>query len=516
MRSEWRRFAPLGLYLSLLAALAAAGLYIVQREWNLPLQISVGLIVIGLALFAVLDPNRVRVALTGRQARYGSNALVMSVAFIGILVVANYLVYNNSKRWDLTEDKQFTLAPETLSTLESLPSTVKAQAFYTPRISSEQAQNLLDQYQFHAKGKFEYQFIDPVVDPLAAEQAKVTRDGTLIVSMDGRQEPVTTVNEQELTAALVRLINPEERAVYFLAGHGEYSPDEAGEQSFALARQTLESKNYAVKTLNLLAENKIPEDAKIIVIAGPRKPVSEAEVALLDQFLAGGGALIVMAEPLVVTDFGDEADPLAAYLAQAWGINLGEDIIYDQTSNQPFAPFAAEYGSHAITEKMQRITSQFPTVRSVSAGSPESGVSLVELVKTAPNSWAETDLAALQAQEPQLAFDDGQDILGPVSMAVAAENFENRGRLVVFGDSDFVADSAFTAYGNGDLFVNSVDWAAGQENLISLTPKQTTQRMMLPPQRVSLNLVLLGSVFVLPGLALLAGVGVWLQRRKRG
>ena len=130
MKPSWRRFAPLGLYLAGLAVLAAAGLFLVQREWNLPLQISLGLIVIGLAVFVLLDPQRTRQILTGRQARYGSNALVLSIAFIGILVVINYLVYNNSKRWDMTEDKRYTLAPETIATLAELKEPVKAMAFF--------------------------------------------------------------------------------------------------------------------------------------------------------------------------------------------------------------------------------------------------------------------------------------------------------------------------------------------------------------------------------------------------
>jgi ABC-type uncharacterized transport system involved in gliding motility auxiliary subunit len=278
----------------------------------------------------------------------------------------------------------------------------------------------------------------------------------------------------------------------------------------------LERKNYTVKTLNLLAENKIPEDATLIVIAGPRKPVADTEVELLDLYLSGGGALIVMQEPLPVTDFGEAADPMVDYLAQTWGITLGEDILIDQTSTQPFAPYAAEYGEHAITQKMQRITSQFPTARSVTISSTESSPSLVELVRTAPNSWAETDLVALEDQSAQISFNEGQDMAGPVSLAVVAENFETSGRLVVFGDSDFAADTAFQAFGNGDLFVNSVDWAAGQEDLINLTPKQNTQRLMIPPQRYTMNLILLGSVFVIPGLALLAGVAVFFQRRRRG
>ena len=105
MDSKWRRFAPLGLYLALLAGLTAIGLYFVQREWNLALQISLALFVIGLAAFAVLDPGRLRRALTGRQARYGSNAVIVTIAVLGILGMITYLAYKNDKRWDVTEDQ---------------------------------------------------------------------------------------------------------------------------------------------------------------------------------------------------------------------------------------------------------------------------------------------------------------------------------------------------------------------------------------------------------------------------
>jgi hypothetical protein len=81
------------------------------------------------------------------------------------------------------------------------------------------------------------------------------------------------------------------------------------------ALATLESKNYAVKTLNLLVDNKIPEDAEVIIVAGPLKPVSDDEVRLLKDFLANGGSLIVMQDPSIVTEFGEVEDPLSKMLA---------------------------------------------------------------------------------------------------------------------------------------------------------------------------------------------------------
>ena len=87
-----KRYAPVGLTVAGLAALAAFSLYFVQRTWNLPLQISVALIVLGLATFVLLDPDRTRNMLSGRQAQYGSNAFVLALAFVGIIIVINILV----------------------------------------------------------------------------------------------------------------------------------------------------------------------------------------------------------------------------------------------------------------------------------------------------------------------------------------------------------------------------------------------------------------------------------------
>jgi ABC-type uncharacterized transport system involved in gliding motility auxiliary subunit len=517
MNTAWRRYAPLGLYLALAALLAAVGLYTVQGSFTLPVQISLGVILIGLAVFALLDPDRVRRLLGGRQARYGSNALVLTVAFIGIVVVINYLVYNNTKRWDLTEDKQYTLAPETLDTLSKLPGEVQAQAFYSGRAPRETAEQLLEQLELSSGGKFDYEFVDPEANPVAAEQAGITQDATIVLSMGDQKQTLTSSTEEELVGGLVRLMNPERQAVYFLTGHGEKSLAAGGEQSYSTVERTLENKNYSVSELSLLTTNQIPEDAKTIVIGGPTSPLSEAEIELLQGFVENGGGLVILMEPPLTPDAAEAADPLASYLQESWGIQVGRDILVDLSSQQPYAPFALSYGEHAITRPFQRTTTQFPTARSVGAAAEApSGVSIIQLVLTGDQSWAETNLEGLAEGQSQPQYDAGQDLPGPVSLAVAAESFENNGRVLVIGDSDFPIDGNYTAWANGDLIINSVDWAVGQEDLINLTPKNQTSRVLLPPQASVMNLIFLGTVIVLPGLALLGGILTFIQRRRRG
>jgi ABC-type uncharacterized transport system involved in gliding motility auxiliary subunit len=333
--------------------------------------------------------------------------------------------------------------------------------------------------------------------------------------MGDRQEQTATLTEREFTGALVRLISGEERTVYFLTGHGELSPEGTDEQNYSQVTTTLENKNYIVNTLNLLSTNQIPADADLIVVAGARHPLAEEEIALLSDYVDQGGALMVLAEPLPLTEIGDQEDQLARYLADTWGITLGADIIVDQTSSQPFVVYADQYSDHLVTQKMQRVGTAFPTARSIQVDAQSEQATLVELILTANQSWAETDLEAV-ASGAEITLDEAEDRLGPLTIAVAGERSDTGGRVIVFGDAEFASNVNFGFLGNGDMFVNSIDWAVGQEELINLTPRTTTQRYMLPPQPYVMNLILLGVVFVLPGGVLASGVVVWVRRRRRG
>jgi ABC-type uncharacterized transport system involved in gliding motility auxiliary subunit len=450
-----KRLAPIGLYISLAAALVSGALYIVQRSFSLPLQISLACVVLGVAVFALLDPQRLREVLGGRQARYSSNILVLVLAFTGILIVLNYFVYKNPVRWDLTEDKQHTLSKETIETLKSIKDPVKVEAFFSSRTPSQPARDMLESYRYNSNGLLAYEFIDPEQDPVRAQAANVSRDGTIVLSQAGRSEQVSYVSEQDITSALIRLANPGKRAVYFLTGHGEYGPDETGTRSYSQVKASLIAKNYTVSTLSLLATRSIPEDALALIIAGPDKPVSAEELDIIKAYLEKGGSLVYLCEPTLVTQFGDSPDPLAPYLEQTWGIKLGDDMVIDLNYNPATVAVSASYGNHAITQKMGSMAIVLPSARSVTtSGAAQPEVAATILVQTATNSWAERDIASLKANKA--AFDAASDVAGPVSLAIASVNSTTGARVVVVGDSDFASTNNFTQYGNGDFLINVI------------------------------------------------------------
>lgn len=518
--NNMKKYAPIGLGVALLSFVITASYSFLNRQTDLKADVNfligIGLIIMGLAFYVMMDPESVRRTFSGRRARYGSNALVLSAAFLGILIILNVIVIQNPKSWDLTEDKVNTLTDESISVIERLEQPVQIVGFYSQEASFQiqSARDLLNKYIEASDGSITLEFVDPNENPVAAQEAGIEQDRSLVFTMGDRSEIVTFVSEIELTGALIRLISDEDGVVYFLTGHGEIDIEDIGNESYQTAISTLENKGYRVEALNLLIDTSVPEDAVTVVIARPLVPPQGYEVSLLADFLTQGGSLVILLEPHVLTRYGDAQDPLGEYLSAAWAIELQNDFVLDEQVQGYGQALAASYANHIITRKMDGIQTIFPTARSVQVGEPVDGVFTQVLIFTAEGlTWAETNIELL-ATTGEVNPDEGEDILGPVPIAASGENSVTGGRLVVFGDADFPSNFYYDTQRNGDMFINAVDWAAEQDELVDLTPHTAAPRflLILPQQIELINLI---SVYLMPGVVVAVGVGVYRQRRRK-
>jgi ABC-type uncharacterized transport system involved in gliding motility auxiliary subunit len=517
MKAGWKRWAPGGLIIAAAALVFALVWFVLKRQTDVPFQVALAVAALGALASILLDPARAKSALTGRQVRYGSNALLTTLAFLGILVVLNFLASRAPRRVDLTEDKTYTLSSETKLFLEELKSPARIIGFFTEDATGtrDSLRLLLDQYKAESSSQVDYEFLDPNAHPLEAERYNVTRDATLVVTMGEAFETVTLTTEEEITRALVRLANPEERKVYFLTGHGEGDLENTAEIGFSSLKDSLVSKNYEVANWNSIDASEAPADALVIVVPGLKAPLTLRETDLLKAYLEKGGGLVVMEDPTPGTSMEGKPDPLLDYLRKAWGIAVNDDVVVDLSSSQPFVGVAYQYANHPITERLQNLASYFRYARSLTtqaAGDESPGA--VALVSSSQNAWGETDFEALLAGDA-LGYDEGGDTAAPLTLAAVAEDTEMNSRVAVFGDSDFGSNADFYVLANGDLAVNAIDWAAKQDKLISITPKQVTQRYIVPPTVQTTGLIFLVSVVGLPAITALVGVSTWWTRRKR-
>ncbi len=465
----------------------------------------------------------------GTWSRTGSTVL-SSLFFLGILVFVALIVEMHPWRVDLTETGRHSLSAQTLNILRSLDEPIEIKAFFQTATPEEaQARDLLETYRYHSD-RISYRFIDPDRRPEMARRHEIRNYGSLVVEGFGRSRAASHADEQSITNALFKLSRDEEKKVYFLAGHGERSAEMGDKEGFFAARSALERENYRVEDLLLMQKRAVPHDASLVVIAGPGKSLFPEEIERLGTYVKGGGRLMVLLDP-----FHDGG--LTEFLL-SYGIELREDVIVDESvglfGGSALMPVVLTYGAHPITDNFAFATF-FPEARSVGIlDDLPHGVHVLPLAMTSQDAWGETDMEMLQ--EGVVSYDPQTDHAGPLNIVVLAEvhatgrgdgaddshspdaepsNGEPlMGRVLVAGDGDFASDAYFSLSGNGDLFLNMVNFLAGEEDLITIERRETQGQPLLLTDAQFQVIVWTVLVFV-PLLVLLAGLVMYRVRRRQ-
>jgi ABC-type uncharacterized transport system involved in gliding motility auxiliary subunit len=469
-----------------------------------------------------------------RQTRYGTMALTSVVAVVGILVIVNYLATRQSKRWDLTQGRIYSLSDQTVKILSGLDAPVTIRLFARDP-DFAQYRDRLDEYA-HASNRVSVQYIDADKQPALAKQYDVQTLGTTVFEYKGRVERVTASTEQDLTNGLIKVLAGRENHAYLTSGHGERDSASSDREGYSGIAAALQRDNFKVDKLVLAQQADVPSDATVVIVAGPSTDFFTNEIDALKRYIAKGGKVLFMVDP----PGKPESPPLAnlTALIQEWGVQLGNDVVVDVSGmgqllgTDASVPVAASYPTHAITQRFNYVTA-YPMARSVApvpdaASSPNKPVAQA-FIETSARSWAENDIKEM-ISTGKVAMDASQgDRQGPISLGVAVTapiqgaSADEAGkkdetqpkpevRLAVLGDSDFVANYAGNIPGNSDLFLNTVNWLAQQENLIAIRPRQPEDRRVTMTRTQQRNVLWL-SVFVLPGLIIGSGVYTWWRRR---
>ena len=484
---------------------------------------------------------------SARAVRVGTSAAAIALG-AALLVVVNYLGTRHWVRGDWTKAKIYSLSETTKKIVTGLKNPVRVTVFMTrgSRLFVP-VRELLSRYKA-LSSNIQVEELDPERNPARAEQLVKEfgiRQSTVVfrsgekkkyveedkladvdfssAGMGGSPEIKAFKGEEQFTSAILAVTENQFMKVYFTAGHGEPSVDgrERG-RGFADAKQLLERDNLSVGTWNCLGKPDLPADAGVIVVAGPRIAWLDPETGALDRYLAGGGHVLVLADPVLPgagappPDFG-----LGKFLADR-GARLGVDIVVDPANAVPMVGpetlIANRYGTHPIVRSLSAggLPTVFPLARSVQKTDPAStAFSFTTLIETTADGWGETSLSKLETEG---VVKDDKDTKGPVTIAAAVAPADEKkagdkpARLVVVGNSRFVANGALANAGNANLFLNAVHWLVGQEKLVGIAPK-TPEQASLALTQAQVRRIGLFAILGMPAFAIALGVWVWYRRR---
>jgi ABC-type uncharacterized transport system involved in gliding motility auxiliary subunit len=507
------------------AAVGIRFFYPVKEQWAYYLAWA-GLVCV--LLYTLSQWREIAKVFSRRQARYGTLAATSVLVVLGILVAINYIGSKQNKRWDLTANKQFSLADQSKNVLAKLDAPLQIQVF-AQEPEFPRYQDKMKEYEYSSK-QVSTEYIDPDKKPTIAKQNQIQQYGTIVFNYKGRTERVTSDAEQDITTGIIKVVTGQQKKVYFTQGHGEKDSGSAERDGYNAIAGALGRENYTVDKIVIAQQGSVPDDASVVIVAGPRTDFFPQEIDALKAYLGKGGKLLLALDP------PDKADspPLTKLIALAhdWGMDVGNDVVVDVSGmgrligTDASVPVAANYPSHAITQRFNFLTA-YPLSRSVTPVSGGVGGHTAQsFVETGQRSWAERDIKAL-ITSGQVALDESKgDKKGPVSIAAAvsapvtapdakqatADAPKPETRVIVIGDSDFAANSGLGIQGNRDLFMNMVGWLSQQENLISIRPKEADDRRITLTATQQSNIVWL-SLLIIPACIFGTGVYTWWRRR---
>jgi ABC-type uncharacterized transport system involved in gliding motility auxiliary subunit len=504
----------------------------VKPEWDQYAVYAAWAGLAGVLLYTLGQWRDIAAFFSRRQARYGALMSVSVLIVLGILIAVNWLSARQNKRWDLTANQVFSLSDQTVKLLKGLDAPVKFVVFDRGgELTRYQAR--LGEYAYQSD-KVSTEYIDIDKKPVLAKEYNIAQYGTIVVQYKDRKEQVTAFGEQELTGALIKVMTGEKKKVYFVQGHGEKDHSDTERAGYSTVAEALGRDNYAVEGLVLAQAKDVPADATLLIVAGPTTDFFPTEVDMLRRYLDKGGHVLALLDPN--TD-GKAVSPQFEALLREWGIQAGHDVVIDSSGagqllgTDASVPLAARYPAHAITQGF-RVMTGFPLAQSMSpVPGGANGRTAQPIVETSQRSWAEMDMKSLQSGEVSMDADKG-DKPGPVPVAVAvsatspdaekaSNTDEKKGddtprkpetRVVAFGDSDFGANSGINLAANRDLFMNTVNWLAQQENLIAIRPKEPSDRRVTLTETQQ-TYVTWFALLIFPGLILASGIFTWSRRR---
>ena len=475
-------------------------------------------------LRAALAQNRQ--ALGTRTAKVGGYSFILCLVVLGILIAVNVLVGMLPSRFtqlDISAAQLYSLTADTKVVATNLEQDVTIYWIVQAGKKDTVIEKLLDRYG-DLSDHITVVKRDPDVYPTFAQQYtdQTVTNNSLVVGSGDKSRYIayediyeydtsgyyTTGSvsqsfdgEGQITSAIDYVVRQDLPQIYLLSGHGE----QALSDTFAdeLARSNYET----VADFSLLNVDAVPEDCDALLINAPTSDISEEELTLLRDYIAGGGKLLVFSGPQE-----EETLPNLHALLADYGVSAAEGIVVD-TDRDHYA-FTAPYvlmpdiGSSEITDPLSE--GGYHVIVPIAQGLTVEGSEATALLTTSDEAFSKISGYNMSTYEKE----EG-DIDGPFTLAVSVEDSAAGGRLVWVA-SDYLLDEMYNSYSSGanlDLAMNSLSWMIGESDAVSIRAKSLDYNYLTISSSAAtwLKIVMIG---VIPVGFLLLGIDEVLRRRK--
>jgi gliding-associated putative ABC transporter substrate-binding component GldG len=385
----------------------------------------------------------------------------------------------------------------------------------------------------------------------------------LVILYEDKQEVIPVIQsteslEYEITRAIRKLTNPTVAKVAFTEGHGELNLKE----NLTYVDKVL-GEEFELQPINLKSTRAIPADIQTLYVIGPKTPFSRWELYLLDQFLMRGGKVGLLIDRIqaeIQQSFAQPIDPGFDAFLKHFNVNVNSNMVIDAQCAQvmveqqqgpfrfqspkeyPMFPKVTDFSKdNLIVKDLESINMIFASTLDTTQFQ-SSPLKIEVLARTSKNTgilsppysidpmrqWTKADF--ISSPQPVgvaitgnfTSFFAGQ--AKPDMDTVVADNLGavpetrldsgDQGRLVVWGDADFVSDQVLRDQSNLIMFQNMTDWLSQDQGLISIRSKDVTARPLDQVEDSTRSWLKFVNIFLMPAAVIAFGVARWQIRRQ--
>ena len=470
--------------------------------------------------------------ISGKHIKNGSYSMAMIVIFVAVIIVINLIVGELPSKYtqfDVSSSKLYTIGDETKEMLRNLDKDVTIYQIAQSGSEDENISKLLQRYEDESK-HITVEVKDPVVNPkfvsgytsddLSANSLIVVcGDRNKVVDYNNIYESTMDYNtysykttgfdgEGQITSAIGYVTSENLPVLYTLEGHGEVEMD-------STIKEDIEKANIDIKSLNLLTEGSVPENADCLWINSPSSDISEDEKdAIIDYLEAGGKAMIF-------SDYTESSMDNFDSILKNYGVSRAQGVVFEGDSQH--------YAMQMPYYLVPTVNSTDASSKSASAGyyvlAPYAqGIQKAEDVRDTVTidsilTTSDSAYSKINMNSSQIDKEDG-DIDGPFDIGVAiteALGDDCETKIVYYSTSNILQSqvNSMVSGGNEKLIMESLNWMTDLEDNISVSiPSKSLSVSSLTLTAYDLSFWKICVIGLIPGVFLVFGFVIWYKRRK--
>ncbi|MBE6562690.1 MAG: hypothetical protein E7660_03040 [Ruminococcaceae bacterium] len=485
--------------------------------------------------------------LNRKTLKIGSFTLVSTAVVLAVLIFVNLFVAElprNLTYFDTTPGKVYTLSEDSLTFLEGVNSPINIYMIAESGAESSQSIQITAFIEKYAEANKNITFstVDPILHPdfTTKYTTETLTQNSVIVESETRNriidggawymyetdmgsfdaatyqmyynygyfdgtDPFLFYGEMNLTGAIDYVTATDIPKAYVLTGHGE-------KEITAPFLGYIDKENIEYESFSLMTgDGSIPEDADIIIINVPTTDFREEECNTLVEYFRGGGNIILTT---AYNYFSKALTPNLAAALEKMGLTSTDGIIVEgSTSNYyqyptyiiPKTQNECPYSLEALSGK-QMFTPYAHGIEKVK----ETSSAVYALFSTSDKAYLKTDPSSSETFDKEEGDVDGPFLVG--AMASPAGSDSSAGLIWI--STPLLLESDYDLGGNSVFFAETLKWMADKETGISILGVDMNSEMLMVTEG---SVIGWGAALVigLPLIILVAGLYVWISRRKR-